>query len=603
MKLTRHVAAVITIYVIFSFISLLIFGFLTTAMPETIYGSNIEYKLYAVLQSFFTFLPSILISSFLIGYSWAFGRNTQEKVERFSLKYIDFVQSIIIVGLVCIALCVVTEEFFSPLITKKQADMYEVTENYTDYMELAEYYTAQEEYNYAKFYISSALALRPKSEEALSLSDEIEIYYSSIKKESAPISPLTGTDTDILNSDSGYTVANLIDKAAQSFTKNEFFNAHYYASLALQIAKSDDGNIDTAKKLASDSWNLLSENPLNADENAMSVFELKKKAYFALVNDDFEKAYYIFNDLLESYPLDLDIQRYHAIAFEKMNTKYFFIDETENLHLFEQYKDIHFSNKRADGGKDVLFIKGCTAIKKTGSLVQYLREFSLFSFDEDGELTYSFSVPYVKMSALPLENTDSKFQEYMHSLGEKNIVPYIALESADRQTDNMFISPVYSNTDAPEPYQLNHYILSLPYNDFIQICESSIGPNTMPLLSLLRFAKKASLYGFSTEVFFQALITRLTYPLILLIVFIITGALSWNYRLSGNLMFKFIWLFTLPFFTFIAYIVLDTVLYLINLLYYVLFALLGTFSLPVAVIVLLILIFLSTVYFTALRAD
>ncbi|HQL05503.1 MAG TPA: hypothetical protein PLU33_10215, partial [Treponemataceae bacterium] len=72
---------------------------------------------------------------------------------------------------------------------------------------------------------------------------------------------------------------------------------------------------------------------------------------------------------------------------------------------------------------------------------------------------------------------------------------------------------------------------------------------------------------------------------------------------NSTLLFKFIWLFTLPFFTFIAYIILDTVLYLINLLYYVLFAFIGTLSLPVAVIVLIVFIFLSTVYFTALRAD
>ena len=603
MKLTRHVAAVIIIYAAFSLISLFIFGFITIKMPETIYGSAVEYKVYSVLILFFTFLPSILISAFLIGYSWAFGRNSPNRVERFSSVFIEFIKSIFVVGIVCIGICVASAEFFSPMVQRKQANMSEITENYSDYLELARYYTAQEEYSYAKFYIDNALILRPKAEEALSLSDEIGIYYSSIKKETPEPEKGENKIKSGASGDVGYSVSTLVDEARKSFKMQEYFNAHYYASLALQIAPSDNGNIDAAKQLAAEAWNMLSENPSGLDENSISIFEKKKQGYFALVNGDFEKAYYIFTSLKQTYPLDLDIQRYHGIAFEKMNTKYFFIDETENLQLFEQYRDIYFSNIRIDGGKDVIYIKGCTAIKKTGSFIQYLRDFSLFSFDSEGSLVYSFTVPYAKMSALPLEYTDSGFQEYMNSLGEKKIVPYILLESADRVSDGRFISPVFSHNDGDSAAHLNHYVLSLPYNDFVQICESSSGADVMPLMTLFQFAGKASLYGFSTEVYFQSLISRLTYPLILLIVFILTASLSWNYRLNSTLLFKFIWLFTLPFFTFIAYIIFDTVLYLINLLYYVLFAFIGTLSLPVAVIVLIVFIFLSTVYFTALRAD
>jgi len=603
MKLTRHVAAVIIIYVLFSLVSLFIFGFLTIEMPENIYGSAVEYKFYSVLKLFFTFLPAILISAFLIGYSWAFGRNSQKRIERFSSVFIEFIKSIFVVGIVCIAVCVAAAEFFSPIAERKQKNMSEITENYTDYLELARYYTAQEEYSYAKFYIDNALALRPRAEEALSLSDEIGIYYSSIKKELPETEKAEYTGLIAGEDDVGYSVAVLVDEARKAFTSQEYFSAHYYASLALQMAPSDNGNIDAAKQLASDAWNMLGENPSGLDKKSVGIFEKKKEGYFALVNGDFEKAYYIFTDLRSNYPLDLDIQRYHSIAFEKMNTKYFFIDETENLQLFEQYRDIYFSNIRMDGGKDVIYIKGCTAIKKTGSFIQYLRDFSLFSFDSEGSLLYSFTVPYAKMSALPLEYTDSGFQEYMNSLGEKKIVPYILLESADRVSDGRFISPVFSNNDTGTAAHLNHYVLSLPYSDFVQICESSSGADVMPLMTLFQFAGKASLYGFSTEVYFQSLISRLTYPLILLIVFILTASLSWNYRLNSTLLFKFIWLFTLPFFTFIAYIILDTVLYLINLLYYVLFAFIGTLSLPVAVIVLIVFIFLSTVYFTALRAD
>lgn len=603
MKLTRHVIAVLFLYVIFSFICFCVYGYITIDMPESVIGSIIVYKLYSILLMFLSFLPSILISAFLIGYSWAFGRNSEQKVERFSLVFLDFIKSIFVVGLVCIALCVISAEIFSPYFERKKANMVEITENYTEYVDLARYYTQQEEYSYAKFYIDNALALRPKAEEALSLSDEIEIYYSSIKKErqGAALGENSGYIRD--TSEVGYSISTLVEEARKAFSAKEYFNAHYYASLALQLAPADNGNIDTLKEISSDAWNMLDENPSGLDEKSKQIFEQKKEGYFSLVNGDFEKAYYLFTSLKQTHPLDLDIHRYQSIAYEKMNTKYFFIDETENLQLFEQYKDIYFSNSRMDGGKDVIYIKGCTAIKKTGGLVQYLRDFSLYAYDKNGNLSYSFNVPYAKMSVLPLEYTDSAFQNYLVSLGEKKKVPYIMLESADRHLDGRYMTPIFSDNENSGLNYLNHYLLSMPYDDFVQICESSKGAKVMPLFSLFRFANKASLYGFSTEVYFQSLTSRLTYPLILLIVFILTAALSWNYRLNKTLLFKFIWLFTLPFFTFISYIILDSFLYLINLLYYVLFAFIGTLSLPIAVIVLIVFTFISTVYFTALRAD
>lgn len=601
MKITRHVLLVITIYTLVVLIGVIAYGFFVFKMPENLFGSSIEYRMYSIFLLFFELIPSVLLSSFLIGYSWAFGRNSNKTVKRFSLSYIEFVKSIFLVGILCIALCVITKEFSIPFIQQKQDKMYEVTEKFSDYYELAQYYTNKEDYSLAKFYIDNALALIPQSEEALSLSDEIGICFSSVQSDgSVPIQP---SDDTPYEENEEYTVLMLLDKSQRAFSLKEYFDAHYYASLALEIAGSDDGNIDTAKKLASESWNMLSENSGFINDESMQVFERKKEGYFALMNDDFEKAYYIYNDLLSQYPLDLDIQRYHSIAYEKMNSTYFFIDETDNLQLFEQYEDIYFSNTRIDGGKDVIYMKGCTAIKKTGSILQYLRGFSLYSFDKEGQLQFSFSVPYVKMTSLSLDYTDPEFQRYMSNLGEEKIVPYIYLESVDRNKKDVFLQPEFSFEDGVEPIALNHYVLSLPYDDFKLICESSMGAKMMPLLSLLKFAKKAQLYGYSTEVYFQALLSRLTYPLILFIVFIFTAALSWNYRLNSELLFKFKWLFTLPLFTFIAFILLDTILYLLNLSYYVLLSLIGTASLYVAVILLVIMIFISTVLFTALRAE
>ena len=113
---------------------------------------------------------------------------------------------------------------------------------------------------------------------------------------------------------------------------------------------------------------------------------------------------------------------------------------------------------------------------------------------------------------------------------------------------------------------------------------------------------KADSFGYAGEVYSAALISRLTYPLLMLIVLILTAGFAWNYRVEENQLFKFTWSFILPVCTVILYPLLEMLLYVEDLMCYALSALLGSSAVAVAIVIYAALLILSATYFMARKA-
>ncbi|HUH44168.1 MAG TPA: hypothetical protein VLZ44_03260, partial [Treponemataceae bacterium] len=90
---------------------------------------------------------------------------------------------------------------------------------------------------------------------------------------------------------------------------------------------------------------------------------------------------------------------------------------------------------------------------------------------------------------------------------------------------------------------------------------------------------------------------------VLLIVLILLAGISWNYKLGTETHFKFVWLITLPLFTFILYFVLETISYLLNLSSFVIIGIFGGVAPWVYLLILCVLVLLSAIIFSALRSD
>ena len=93
-----------------------------------------------------------------------------------------------------------------------------------------------------------------------------------------------------------------------------------------------------------------------------------------------------------------------------------------------------------------------------------------------------------------------------------------------KKEEKVYFDFSYRDFEKSEDYKpefTTSYVMPLPFEDFSMLCDVSHGSETMSLVSLYKFSKVASNFGYSSEIFSQALINRFSFPLILLICFML----------------------------------------------------------------------------------
>lgn len=604
MKLSKTVFFVLLIETLVVFFICVASGFIFFETPDWNLGSPFLYKFQNGLLLFFKLLPAIFVAGIIIGYSWGFGKQNNNPPHRFSEIFVIYLKNVIISSLICTSLCFLAAEVGIPLISYSRAQMEENSKNIDEYIILAKKNLATGDYGTALFYANYVLDIAPNSQEAIDLARFIEESQFLNKKEIV-------SDNDVLptlvtTKISDMTVPELFKKATEYYAKEDYFNAHYFSSLVLEISKLNYANRDYAKQLASDSWNKLLH--IDAFENDLSkeVFQRKKEGYIALSSGDYSKAYYIYQDLLEKYPLDYDIKNFYETSKELLGTRYFFIDETLDKQQFEKFRNVFFTIPRLDGGKDIISIKGITSIDTTGGRVQYLRGFSVVSYDKNDEWIMSLSVPYAKMCSMPLENMSQELTDYIGEFSETKFVPYLFLKSVDRKYENIFITPRIETKDGLNLISATSYVMPIPFEDFAMLCDVSHGPETMSLISLYKFSKVASDYGYSSEIYSQSLINRFSYPVILLICFLLASIIAWNSRILSEDSFKFSWLLLFPVIIVLAYAFIQCFRFMMSLVFYailVFVAFVGNGAVFISLFILLFVLFLCFLRFVSLKSN
>lgn len=604
MKLSKTVFIILLIETILFFAIFLGIGFFFFEEPEWNLTNPFLYRIQSGLLLFFKLLPAIFITGILIGYSWGFGKQNKTPTHRFSELFTLYLKNVLVTSLICASLCFIAAEVGVPLISYSRQNMEENSKNIGEYIELAKKNLAIGDYGTALFYANYVLDIYPESQESIELARFIEESQYLQRKDNSLIEK-SEISTISTSKTSTMTIPELMQTAIDSYSNKDYFNAHYYASLVLEISKTTDGNLTFAKQLASDAWNKLSEVDSFADDLSSQVFYRKKEGYVALTSGDYSKAYYIFYDLLEKYPLDYDIKNFYEISKELLSTQYFFTDETLDKQQFEKYRNVYFTLPRLDGGKDIISIKGITDTDSTGGRIQYLRGFSVVSYDKYDEWLMSFSVPYAKMCSYPLEDMGDELINYISETSNTRFVPYVFLKSVDRKYENIFIGPRFDIRKGYASEFSTTYIMPIPFEDFAMLCDVSHGPETMSLVSLYKISKVASNYGYSSEIFSQALINRFSFPLILLICFILAGILAWNSRIFVNDSFKFSWILLFPIILALSYIFVECFRFLLSLIFYAVLSLtyINHGAVFLSLFILLVLLFLCFLRFVSLKSD
>jgi hypothetical protein len=200
------------------------------------------------------------------------------------------------------------------------------------------------------------------------------------------------------------------------------------------------------------------------------------------------------------------------------------------------------------------------------------------------------TVPYAKVLPVSVKTLTPTTKQLMGIDDSIDCVPYIMLKSVGRDSPDIHHEPLYTYQNGETATTPEYMLLSIPYDDFLLLEKSTSTPESMPLPSLIKLVRMAANYGFCTEVYGQALMNRLYYPLWILVLFVLLACFGWNNRIGPTQYFKFSWAFAFIPFIVISMLFNQLMIFLFRLLNYVLLGGFGTTGGMIAGLVLYILL-------------
>ena len=394
-------------------------------------------------------------------------------------------------------------------------------------------------------------------------------------------------------------------KAQEAYEKKEWFNAHYFAETGIALATPKDPNLEALKKISNSAWNNLSEYHNLEKNEDQQQFDKKYEGYLALVQKDDLKAYYLFKQLYMSsrqMQSDPDVKFYLEIAENRVNEKSFFIDETFELESFENANDIYFACNYKDGTKDLVYFKGMTCVQETGNSVQYLRDLTIITIDNEGNFYRKMNVPYAKVLPVSVKNIPPSVKQLMGIEDDVESIPYLMLKSIERERENSEVFPVYTYSDGSVGNKPEYLLLSMPYEHFLMLENFKNNVTSIPLPQLLKLAKISEQYGFLEEMFTQSCLDRLFYPIWILILFLLISTFAWNNRVGSGQYFKLTWVFAFPEFLLISYVFYKLSMFIFKLINFTLLGVFGFLNACIsALIFYLVMMVLAGVKFLACK--
>lgn len=641
----KRLIAIICVYTAIIFAICIGASVLYRPVPPLNAGDEAFFRCIRGLSYFLRFLPAVLLSGFSVACSALWHRKTENSKKRFSQAMYTRFRYVILDSLVMVFILTLSHEIFLPLVQKREAELTAAPEELADAKATAKTLLAQEEPDLAYQYALRALSIAKNDAEANQLvidaKDAVDVAHDRARHEEDSRKQYHSVDEvqrPLYTHDHAFSIAELMQNARESAAREDWFEAHYWAALAVAGCSGSDTNFQEANELANEAWGKL-KNPAGfGNEEAFDFYTRKMAAYQALssgTTSDNLTAYYAFL-LLQQEPgheKDPDIVHFLELARESIENDYFFIDETELLTQLENSHNIYFSlESPVDNSQHVFFIKGAMDTKEDGQSVRYLDNLTIVTYDQDGKFLSSLHAPIAKVIAYPLADLNEHTARALGVEPSWRSVPFLMLQAVDRETKGVIVAPTYSRKETgldpqilaqtgfsysknqpAEPtagdiseeesavlIQRRTLLLPMPYSDFIAINDASRGPDKMDLLTLNSFMNRITNYGFSYEVFAKSLIGRTMYPLFLLVLFVVAAAMGWNYRIEGHKQrFKFRWLFLVPVYGAVMYLILEITTYFYEMLNYVLVGAFGRGALLVAFIVYTLCFLLVSINFLA----
>ncbi len=594
MREGRRVGPSLAVHYLLGLAACFAYAFSRTDVAALIPPFVLPYKARSAVILFSSFMPALQISGILVGYALQFSKRADENVSRWSQSLLDWIKEAFGITLIALGVFVLMAEGVSPVMAARRESAITRSEDYRDYLTVSRMALVRGDPEEAAFRVGLALEIWKDSPEALQISEECKLRLADRaggKPAAAPPAP----DPLVAGSPSGLTVLEAMDRSIAAEKALDFYNAHYYATLAARLAKPGDPNREAAQRMASNAWNRITEgsDALRAQGDAR-LYDVKHKGYQAIQSGDYLTAYYVFlalsaeDESKADGKHDPDIARFLEVSRRGVLESFFFMDETEGLRLFESSRDLFFLLHRPDGGTDAVFVRGVTYTRSSGSDVAYLRDLELARFDRAHRLQYRMRVPNAKMFAFAPDGIDPR--------------PQVLLRSVDRNRAGVRVAPTVLEGSAPEQ-DTSVLLLDMPHRDFNLIVSANRGPSSMILADLFMFADRAGKYGFERETYLREALARLADPFLMLIISVLALVAGWKYRLGKGVLFKAWWTLALPLFPVCAFAAIGVVRYLAGLVIVAFVAAMPDRAMSLTLVSLGVLFVASSVYFFSQRSD
>lgn len=605
----KRIIGMLSTFLIIGFVLCLVFGFLYPHPVELINSAVFPYKFLSGLQYFLAFLPALFFAGFIISLAVHFGHNAEGGFKRFSKATLERYKLVIITSLICAFVLTLSNECFSILIKNKKENLINRPKIITEYVKVGNNLLNQGYCNRALNYANAALKLEPNSKEASILKDKATVEINRMETSNLHFKLYENdiesdtVDRVLINPEQISEVYTLYQKAVECFDNEEWFNAHYYATLGINLATPKDPNLSNLKDIANEAWNNLTEFVKLQKSEDQNHFEKKYEGYLALHQKDDLKAYYIFKELSTTsreLSIDPDVNFYLDVAENRIREKYFFVDETFEQESFEYANNIYFAYDYKDGSKDIVYFKGVTSVEETGNSIQYLRDLTIVTIDKDKEVYRTVKVPYAKVLPVSVESLNETTKQLLEIDEKTKSIPYLMLNSIGRSDSSIRITPTFTYATEQNVPNPSFLILPIPFDDFILLEKNTINPDTLSLIDLVKFVNIAEKYGFAETIFVQVLMNRLLFPLWILIILIFAATFAWHNRIGDSQYFKFSWIFSFPFIILLcmAYYKIAMFVFMLNN-YALIVCFKNSLGIVAAIVFYVLLLFIVSLYFVS----
>lgn len=489
---------------------------------------------------FIRIMPSLLVSSILIGYAVIFGTCGQNTVPRFSDILLHYLKEVLIILLLCLSLYIVLIEIVSPLLFNYRHYTELKTQDYHDYMQAADISLQNGDAEKAYNKVKMALRIWKNNPEALQLLDKAKVLYETRiidhKNDIRPIENVYETaEPENLTAEG----ALLISK--RFMNKYDFYTAHYYAMRAYHLSAENTPYHEEALRLATQAWEQIEKGIADLTiEFDVRLYQAKKAGYEMLQQGNYIKAYYQFmtaQQMLEQHnPLnrDPDIDRFVEIARQKLLEEAFFIDEMNAQPLFETIRNIHFTILASGTQAETqVKIEGLSYITDNGIRKIYGRDCEIMQYGADNHISYHARIPFIKF--IPLISSEGK------------PILRMLFQAVDTQHDKVILKPIVLEGTMPIEQQTSLW-LPCSYGDFELIIAANKGEKSMTLSQLYAFRQRGEQYGFPASIYHRELLARISDVFLILITSIYTLVLAWRSRIPPHRRFNPAWAFIFPFF-------------------------------------------------------